>query len=147
MLTAISCGGVVIHRGKALLLYKNQHGKYKGWVLPKGTVEKDESLKQAALREVNEETGAKGKIMKYLGETQYKFKGQSDFISKTVHWYLMATDSYYYKPQAEEYFLDAGFYKRHEAVHLLKFSDEKQIISKAFNEYDEFTNKCFANKI
>lgn len=39
MTEAVSCGGVVIHDGKVLLLYKNQNGRYMGWVLPKGTVE------------------------------------------------------------------------------------------------------------
>ena len=42
MIEATSCGGVVIFRGKVLLLYKNYKNKYEGWVLPKGTVEKGE---------------------------------------------------------------------------------------------------------
>ena len=37
MTKATSCGGVVIFRGKILLLYKNYRNKYEGWVLPKGT--------------------------------------------------------------------------------------------------------------
>ena len=41
MIEATSCGGVVIFRGKILLLYKNYKNKYEGWVLPKGTVEAD----------------------------------------------------------------------------------------------------------
>ncbi len=39
MIEATSCGGVVIFRGKILLLYKNYKNRYEGWVLPKGTVE------------------------------------------------------------------------------------------------------------
>ena len=93
MIEATSCGGVVIFRGKILLLYKNYRNKYEGWVLPKGTVEKD------------------------------------------VHWYLMMGESYYSKPQKEEYFVDSGYYKYHEAYHLLKFANEKQILEKAYNEY------------
>ena len=42
MINATSCGGVVIFRGKILLLYKNIKNKYEGWVLPKGTVEEGE---------------------------------------------------------------------------------------------------------
>ncbi len=52
MIEAISCGGVVIFRGKILLLYKNYKSKYDGWVLPKGTVEQGEDFKETALREV-----------------------------------------------------------------------------------------------
>ena len=54
MVEATSCGGVVIFRGKILLLYKNYHNKYDGWVLPKGTVEEGEEYKDTAVREVKE---------------------------------------------------------------------------------------------
>ena len=57
MIEATSCGGVVIYRGKILLLYKNYKNKYEGWVLPKGTVEPGEDYKDTAIREVKEETG------------------------------------------------------------------------------------------
>ena len=40
MIEATSCGGVVIFRGKILVLYKNYKNKYEGWVLPKGDVYK-----------------------------------------------------------------------------------------------------------
>ena len=56
MIEATSCGGVVIFRGKILVLYKNYKNKYEGWVLPKGTVEPGEEYKETALREVKEET-------------------------------------------------------------------------------------------
>ena len=64
MIEAVSCGGVVIFRGKILLLYKNYRNRYEGWVLPKGTVEKGEEFPQTALREVGEETGVKARIVK-----------------------------------------------------------------------------------
>jgi len=136
MIDAVSCGGVVIHRGKVLLLYKNQNGKYIGWVLPKGQVEGKESFRQTALREVREETRVLARIIKYIGKTQYNFRGNEDIINKTVHWYLMSAESFFCKPQTEEHFSDAGYYKKHEAYHLLKFHDEKQIIVRAYNEYD-----------
>ncbi len=137
MIEAISCGGVVIHRGKVLLLYKNQNGRYMGWVMPKGTLEAGENYKQTALREVKEETSVSAKIIKYIGKTQYTFKGNDDIVNKTVHWYLMSAESFYCKPQVEEFFADAGFYKQHEAYHLLKFHDERQIMKKAYAEYNE----------
>ncbi len=137
MIEAVSCGGIVIHRGKILLLYKNQNGKYIGWVLPRGTVENGETFKQTALREVKEEAGVAAKIAKYIGKTQYTFRGTDDIVFKTIHWYLMTADSFYCKPQAEEFFSDAGYYKKHEAYHLLKFQAEKEIMSKAVFEYEE----------
>ena len=50
MIEATSCGGVVIFRGKILLLYKNYHHHYDGWVLPKGTVEEGETFDETAIR-------------------------------------------------------------------------------------------------
>ena len=135
MIEAVSCGGVVIYRGKILLLYKNYRGRYEGWVLPKGTVEKGEEYPETALREVKEETGVHGSIVKYIGKSEYTFTVPEDVVDKDVHWYLMRADSYFSKPQREEYFLDSGYYKYHEAYHLLKFSNEKQILEHAYNEY------------
>ncbi len=137
MIEAISCGGVVIFRGKVLLLYKNYMNKSDGWVLPKGTVEDNEEYTETALREVLEETGAHATIMKYIGKSNYRFTIPDDVVEKEVHWYLMMADSYYSKPQREEYFVDSGYYKYHEAYHLLKFSNEKQILEKAYAEYQE----------
>lgn len=135
MIEATSCGGVVIFRGKILLLYKNYKNKYEGWVLPKGTVEPGEEYKETALREVKEETGVSASIIKYVGKSQYSFSTVHDVVNKSVHWYLMMADSYYSKPQKEEYFVDSGYYKYHEAYHLLKFSNEKQMLEMAYEEY------------
>ncbi len=140
MIEATSCGGVVIFRGKILLLYKNYKNKYEGWVLPKGTVEQDEDYKETAVREVREETGAKATIIEYVGRSQYTFTALEDTVEKRVHWYLMMGESYYSKPQREEYFVDSGYYKYHEAYHLLRFPNEKQILEKAYNEYLDLKN-------
>lgn len=141
MIEAVSCGGVVIFRGKILLLYKNFHNKYEGWVLPKGTVEAGEEHKETAVREVSEETGVEAKIIKYIGTSGYTFTVPEDVVEKEVHWYLMMADSYYSKPQREEYFTDSGYYKYHEAFHLLKFANERQILEKAYSEYTDLKRK------
>ncbi len=135
MIEAISCGGVVIHRGKILVLFKRIKNKYEGWVLPKGTVEPGEEFKETAAREVLEESGVKGKIINYVGQSQYNFTVPEGVVNKSVHWYLMKADSYYSKPQREEFFVDSGYYKFHEAYHLLKFDNEKEILEKAYNMY------------
>lgn len=141
MTEAVSCGGVVIHKGKILLLYKNYKHRYEGWVLPKGTVEADEEYKHTALREVEEEAGVNALIIKYIGKSQYSFMVGHEQIQKDVNWYLMKANNYYSKPQKEEYFVDSGFYKYHEAIHLLKFSNERHILEKAYSEFIEL-RKC-----
>ena len=105
MSEAVSCGGVVIFRGKVLVLYKNFMNSRDGWVLPKGTVEKGETYEQTAVREVNEEAGADVRIRAYIGSTNYSFKAGHKNIDKIVHWYLCESDSYDCVPQKEEVFL------------------------------------------
>ena len=136
MIEATSCGGVVIYRGKILVLYKRYKNKYEGWVLPKGTVDMGETHEETAIREVKEESGADAVIRRYLGATHYNFSTSREMVNKEVLWYLMSSESYYSKPQREEYFEDSGYYKYNEAFHLLRFPNEKQILEKAYAEYE-----------
>ena len=146
MIEAVSCGGVVIYRGKILLLYKNFKNRYEGWVLPKGTVEAGETHEETALREVKEETGADAEIVRYVGKSSYSFIVPEDKVEKDVYWYLMRGFSYRSKPQREEYFLYSGYYKYHEAIHLLKFPNERQMLEDAYSIYRELHKSGEWNK-
>ena len=108
------------------------------WIGVGGHFEYGESPEECLLREVKEETGVDASIVKYVGKSQYSFNTSQDVVMKEVHWYLMMSDSYFSKPQREEYFVDSGYYKYHEAYHLLKFTNERQILEKAYSEYIEF---------
>ena len=120
----------MLHR----VVKKNDVNKDK-WIGVGGHFEYAESPEECLLREVKEETGASATIIQYVGKSHYSFTVPHDTVEKDVHWYLMMGESYYSKPQREEYFMDSGFYKYHEAYHLLKFANEKQILEKAYNEY------------
>ena len=123
---------------KYLMLHriKKEHDINKDkWIGVGGHFEYAESPEECLLREVKEETGASATIIQYVGKSHYSFTVPHDTVEKDVHWYLMMGESYYSKPQREEYFMDSGFYKYHEAYHLLKFANEKQILEKAYNEY------------
>lgn len=137
MIEATSCGGVVIFRGKVLVLYKSYKNKYEGWMLPKGTVEEGEDYEETAIREVREESGVDAQIVRYVGKSSYTFSIPQGEVDKDVYWYLMMADSYYSKPQKEEYFEDSGYYKYHEAYHLLKYPNERIILEKAYSQYLE----------
>ena len=53
MIEATSCGGVVIFRGKILLLYKNYRNKYETRILPKRPVEERDKHKNPTIPQVN----------------------------------------------------------------------------------------------
>ncbi len=59
------------------------------WGLAKGGIEAGESLEDAAVREVLEETGYTAEIESSLGETRYFYVWEETRIRKTVHFFLM----------------------------------------------------------
>ena len=84
----VAAGGLVKNKkGKVLFIFRE--GK---WDLPKGKLDKGESMEDAALREVEEETGVKGlKVTKYLQTTYHIFKRNGRFKLKKVIWFEMFT--------------------------------------------------------
>lgn len=129
MIEETSSGGVIIF-GNTILLLKKFNGD---WVLPKGRVEKDETIRQAALREVLEESSVKAEIIQYIGMVYYKYKNlkKDETVYKTVHWYVMKTNSMNCNPQKSEGFVDAKFVYIEKAKDLLRYEDERNIILKA----------------
>lgn len=58
----------VFRSGSELLLVERGHPPFAGrWALPGGFVELDESCEQAVLRELEEETGLRGRVRSLLG--------------------------------------------------------------------------------
>jgi ADP-ribose pyrophosphatase YjhB (NUDIX family) len=63
----VSVKVIISHKGKILLLQpKNTQNSLNGWDGPGGAVEEGESIDQAAIREVFEETGINIKNLTYL---------------------------------------------------------------------------------
>ena len=123
----ISSGGVVVF-GNAILLLRKYNGD---WVLPKGRVEPNEKLVDAARREVREETGVKTEVIKYLGEIHYTYKSAWDDagrVHKVVHWYMMKSSDLNAKPQREEGFVEAKYIHIDKVADLLKYDDEREIV-------------------
>ena len=89
---AVSAGGVVVREGTAgpevVICGRDSDGV---WGLPKGTLDEGESLEQAAVREVSEETGLQVKIVKKIGVVEYWFAWEGVRVHKWVHHYLMRT--------------------------------------------------------
>ncbi len=85
----IAGGGKVYNsKGEILFIYRNNK-----WDLPKGKVEKGESIDKAAIREVEEETGVEGlKITKPLEITYHIFKRNGRYRIKITYWFEMQTN-------------------------------------------------------
>jgi 8-oxo-dGTP pyrophosphatase MutT (NUDIX family) len=59
------------------------------WCVPKGHPEGEESIEEAAVREVFEETGIMSEIVAPLGSIDYEFYTPDKLIAKTVHHFLL----------------------------------------------------------
>jgi 8-oxo-dGTP pyrophosphatase MutT (NUDIX family) len=62
------------------------------WSLPKGHVENGETMQQAAVREVSEETGIRGRVIGTLGTIRFWFVIGDRRVHKTVHHYLLLAE-------------------------------------------------------
>jgi 8-oxo-dGTP pyrophosphatase MutT (NUDIX family) len=132
----VSSGGIVVF-GNTILLLKKYNGD---WVLPKGRVEPGETIEEAAIREVMEETKVKATVIEYLGHIKYKFrsiKEETLLIRKTVHWYLMKAKNMNAVPQKSEGFIEVRFVHLDRVKSMLKYRDEMKIIDKAIDAIKE----------
>ncbi len=72
----------------AVIGRRNRGGRI-DWCVPKGHLEGSETVEQAALREIAEETGLQASIIESLGSIHYEFSTPTSIIAKTVHHFLM----------------------------------------------------------
>jgi 8-oxo-dGTP pyrophosphatase MutT (NUDIX family) len=87
-----SAGGVLVRRlsGRWMLAAIRPAGKKPGlWALPKGNIGRDEDAATTAVREVLEETGAKGRLVGKLGDIRYVYTWGGERIFKVVSFFLL----------------------------------------------------------
>lgn len=87
-----SAGGFVLSADgefKVALIGRINRGGRLDWCVPKGHPEGNETIEEAAIREIAEETGLEVRILEHLGDIHYEFQVPDKTISKTVHHFLM----------------------------------------------------------
>lgn len=110
--TIEASGGLVWDQdGRLLVILRNGV-----WDLPKGKIEKGESEKRAAIREVSEECGIQSIELKELIQlTFHTYKQKKDKILKKTYWYeMICNDPMCVKPQLEEGITDIKWMNRDE---------------------------------
>ena len=85
----VASGGKVKNtKGEILFIFRENV-----WDLPKGFVEKGESNKDGAMREVEEETGVSNlHIIDKLKTTYHTYRYKGKLVLKISHWYNMKTN-------------------------------------------------------
>jgi 8-oxo-dGTP pyrophosphatase MutT (NUDIX family) len=80
-----AAGGVVVRDGQVALVHRP---RYDDWTLPKGKLDQGESFEEAAVREVQEETGLRARAVRELPATSYRVGGRP----KVVRYWLMEVE-------------------------------------------------------
>ncbi len=128
----VAGGGLVKNtRGEILFIFRKDR-----WDLPKGRVEKGENIEEAAVREVEEETGVSHlKIEASLATTYHIMKRKGKYRLKETHWFTMTTDyEGVLTPQTDESITQAVWKNFKEAQAALKntFENIKLLFPEAY---------------
>ena len=118
-ITLIEAAGGLVKNEKGDYLFIFRNGK---WDLPKGKIEKDEKVKVAAVREVEEECGI---TVSALGEkickTYHVYINRGEVVLKKTHWFDMDySGREKLKPQKEEGITDVRWFKKGKIDPILK---------------------------
>jgi len=109
-----AAGGLVFNPEKEVLLIHRRGF----WDLPKGKIDPGETPEIAAIREVEEETGAQSLELKsFLEHTYHTFRDQKDRrVLKRTYWYRMSAPAQALQAQAEEEIEIADWFSQAEAL-------------------------------
>jgi 8-oxo-dGTP diphosphatase len=116
-----AAGGLILRDGAVLLVHRP---KYDDWAFPKGKLEDGETWEQAALREVEEETGLRCALGPYVGSTHYPLREGE----KEVRYFLLDCED---EPVASNEVDELRWVPLGEAPSLLTYGYDRELLARA----------------
>lgn len=126
-----TAGGIVWRRNKKtkeieILLTQDSRDR---WTIPKGHIEKGETARQTAEREVREETGLKEmKVMNWIGKVNFRYRRQSSLVLMTTQIYLIQGLGNTNDLKKEHWMNGIGWIKANDALEKIEYEDIGKLI-------------------
>lgn len=99
------------------------------WTIPKGHIEPGETAKQAAIREINEETGLMQiSVLTWLGKIHFKYRRADKLVLMTTQIYLVHSDDKKETPIKEEWMNDIRWFKFADALDAIEYEDIEKLM-------------------
>ncbi len=137
-----SAGGVVfrwIDGEPRFLLIRDP---YRNWGLPKGHIEGGESPEEAALREVEEETGLRGlQVVTQLPTIDWYFRDRGTLIHKFCHFFLLESAEGEAMPQHDEGITACTWRRIEEALGTVSYANAREVLRTAGVHLGELPQK------
>jgi 8-oxo-dGTP pyrophosphatase MutT (NUDIX family) len=125
-------------RGRWYIAAIRPGGKPQGvWALPKGGIGPGEDPGATAVREVEEETGARGRLDRKLGDVRYVYTWDGDRIFKVVSFFLVRWSGGRLGNIAPEFAVEVAevrWLPLEDAPRLLAYGGERDMVAKAIAE-------------
>ena len=126
-----SCGGVTIRADEVLVITPS--GRRSVTALPKGAPHEGETDRDAAAREVREETGVTVEVGERLGDVSYVYRRAGRRIHKVVHYYLCTFVSGSTQDHDDEV-ENARWIPLQDALTALTYPGERRLIARAMSK-------------
>jgi 8-oxo-(d)GTP phosphatase len=120
-----AAGAVLVEGDRVALVHRP---RYDDWTLPKGKHQPGEDDTAAALREVLEETGFRGRIEGDLGVVRYTVERHGAVLPKVVRYYVMAVAGGAFAPNDEVD--ELRWVSREQAAQLLTYERDREVLAR-----------------
>lgn len=132
-----TAGGIVFRMGKdskdiEILLIQDSKGR---WTIPKGHIEHGENAKEAAIREIGEESGLFHiEVLMWLGKIHFQYRRVDKLVLMTTQIYLVRSLDNHETPIKEQWMKGIKWFKFKDALEAIEYEDIEKLMLVAKNK-------------
>ncbi len=126
----MTSGGIVFRHGKKgqveILLVQDPKDR---WTIPKGHIEKGETARETAEREITEETGLQEMdILDWLGKIHFRYRRQQSLVLMTTQIYLVRAKGDTNSIKKEDFMNSIGWFTSNESLDMIEYEDISKLV-------------------